>query len=272
VAASCHAGRVKHAVFLPVFGDLADPRRVAAVAADAEAAGWDGVFVWDHMAYRPPVVDIADPWVALAAAACATERVRLGPMVTPLPRRRPWKVAREVASLDLLSAGRVTLGVGLGGDPGRELSGLGEELDPVRRGVQLDEALDICVALWAGGEVHHRGEAFVVDGMRFGPPPVQRPRPPVWVAGRWPNRAPLRRAARFDGYFPVEVDTADRLAELVADLPPTRPGFEVVAGGPVDRDPRPFEAAGATWWLTGFSPFTVGFDETSAVARGGPPA
>jgi len=262
---------VRHAVFLPIFGELADPRAVACVAVAAEGSGFDAVFVWDHMAYRPPVVDVADPWVTMAAAAVATESVRIGPMVTPLPRRRPWKLAREVTTLDHLSGGRVTLGVGLGGDPGRELSALGEELDPRRRAVLLDEGLDVCVALWSGQEVHHRGDAFVVDGLRFGPAPVQRPHPPVWVAGRWPNRAPLRRAARYQGYFPVQVDDPDQLAELVADLPPTAPGFDVAVAGPAGRDPRPFAAAGATWWLTGFSPFEVTLDEAMAVARAGPP-
>jgi alkanesulfonate monooxygenase SsuD/methylene tetrahydromethanopterin reductase-like flavin-dependent oxidoreductase (luciferase family) len=262
---------VKYAVFLPIFGALADPRVVATIAAEAEAAGWDGVFVWDHMAYRPPVVDIADPWVTMAAIACATERVRIGPMVTPPPRRRPQKLAREVVTLDHLSAGRLTLGVGLGGDPGRELSALGEETDAVRRGRLLDEALEVCVALWSAETVQHHGEAFVVDGLRFGPPPVQRPHPPIWVAGRWPNRAPLRRAARFQGYFPVQVDHPEQLAELLADLPDTGPGFEVAVDGPAERDPRPFAEVGATWWLTGFSPFEVGADEALAVARSGPP-
>jgi alkanesulfonate monooxygenase SsuD/methylene tetrahydromethanopterin reductase-like flavin-dependent oxidoreductase (luciferase family) len=262
---------VRHAVFLPIFGELADPRVVASIAADAEAAGWDGVFVWDHMAYREPVLDVADPWVTMAAVACATERVRIGPMVTPLPRRRPWKVAREVTTLDHLSSGRVVFGVGLGGDPGRELSALGEELDPVRRAVLLDEGLAVCLSLWSGDVVHHAGERFTVDGLRFGPRPVQRPHPPVWVAGRWPNRAPLRRAARFQGYFPVQVDAADQLAELLADLPPTAPGFDVAVDGPAGTDPRPFAAVGATWWLTGFSPSEVTADEARRVARDGPP-
>ena len=153
---------MRFAVFLPIFGELAEPGVVAAIAADAEVAGWDGVFVWDHMAYRAPVVDIADPWITMAAIATATERVRIGPMVTPVPRRRPWKLAREVATLDRLSGGRVTFGVGLGGDPGRELSALHEEGDPKRRATLLDEGLEVCVAAWSGEEVHHRGEAFTV--------------------------------------------------------------------------------------------------------------
>lgn len=262
---------MKHAVFLPIFGELAEPRAAAAVAAAAEEAGWDGVFVWDHMAYRAPVVDIADPWVTMAAMACATEQVRLGPMVTPVARRRPWKLAREVTTLDRLSGGRVVLGVGLGGDPGRELSALGEELHPRARAELLDEGLEVCVKLWSGEEVHHHGAAFDVDGLRFGPLPVQRPHPPVWVAGRWPNRAPLRRAARWQGFFPVQVDGPEQLAELLDAMPPTPAGFEVIVSQPAGRDPRPFAEVGCTWWLVGFSPFTVTLSEALSVAKAGPP-
>jgi len=128
---------VQHALFLPLFDELAEPSVVATLSAQAEQAGWDGVFVWDHLAYREPVVDVADPWITLAAIACATSKVRIGPMVTPLPRRRPVKLAREITSLDRLSHGRVTLGVGIGGDGAGELSSTGEQLDAVVRGAML---------------------------------------------------------------------------------------------------------------------------------------
>ncbi len=254
---------MKRAVFLPIFGELSDPRVVADLAAEAEGAGWDGVFVWDHMAYRDPVVDVADAWVVLAAIACATERVRLGPMVTPLPRRRPHKLARETVSIDLLSRGRLVMGIGLGGDPGRELSALGEEIDPVTRGRMLDESLDVLLRLWSGEVVEHRGERYVVDGMRFGPVPVQRPRPPIWVAGRYPNQRPLRRAARFEGLFPVQVSEPEQLAEMVVQVAQHRAEagltgpYEVAIDTPAGDDPGRWEEAGATWWLCGFSPFTV---------------
>jgi hypothetical protein len=120
---------MEYALFLPIFDELADARGVAQLAAEAEQAGWDGVFVWDHVAYRAPVQAVADPWVVLAAVAMTTERVRIGPMVTPLARRRPVKLAREVATLDRLSGGRLVLGVGLGGDGSRELSATGEQTD-----------------------------------------------------------------------------------------------------------------------------------------------
>jgi hypothetical protein len=122
-------------LFLPLFDGLADPAVVASLSAEAEAVGWHGVFVWDHVRWREPVVEVADPWITLAAIATATERLRLGTMVTPLARRRPVKVARETATLDRLSRGRLTLGVGLGSDQfGSELSKTGEQLDDRKPG------------------------------------------------------------------------------------------------------------------------------------------
>ncbi len=260
---------------LPIFGELSEPAAVAALATRAEAAGWDGVFVWDHMAYRPPVVDIADPWVTLAAIACATQSVRIGPMVTPPARRRPLKLAREVTTLDRLSDGRVILGVGLGGDPGRELSALGEETDAVARAQRFDEALTVMEAAWRGGVVDHIGPSFVVDRLEIGPPPRQRPRPPIWVGARYPNRRPLRRAARYEGLFPVQVTAPEQLAEMVAATDALRADdagpFDVAISFPDGTDPRPYADAGATWWLVGFSPFDVVVDEVSAVIENGPP-
>ena len=119
---------MRFGLFIPLFDELADPALVARLCAEAEEAGWDGVFVWDQVRWREPVVEIADPQITLAAIASATERIRLGPMVTPLARRRPAKVARETATLDRLSGGRLTLGVGLGSDRfAQEYSITGEE-------------------------------------------------------------------------------------------------------------------------------------------------
>ena len=188
---------------MPLFDELADPAVVARLSAEAEEAGWHGVFVWDNLRFQEPVVDVADPWITLAAMAAATERIRLGPMVTPLARRRPVKVARETATLDRLSGGRLTLGVGLGSDGfASEYSITGEELDDRRRASMLDESLEILAAAWSGEPVHHRGEHYTVDGMRFLPRPVQRPGVPVWVAGYYGKPRPVRRAARYQGFFP----------------------------------------------------------------------
>jgi alkanesulfonate monooxygenase SsuD/methylene tetrahydromethanopterin reductase-like flavin-dependent oxidoreductase (luciferase family) len=245
---------------LPIFGELADPRVVADLAALAEARGWDGVFVWDHLFYSPPVRDVADPWVTLAAIAVATERVRLGPMVTPLARRRPASVAKQTATLDVLSNGRLTFGAGLGSDNHGEFAAFGEDGDARARAALLDERLAFLDRAWAGDPVGTGGVVLL-------PRPVQRPRPPVWIASRWPNRTPLRRAARWDGVFPVDVPSPDALVEYVDALGVR----DVVVDGMASDDPRPWADAGATWWLTTFSPFEVTLAEARAAVNDGPP-
>jgi alkanesulfonate monooxygenase SsuD/methylene tetrahydromethanopterin reductase-like flavin-dependent oxidoreductase (luciferase family) len=184
---------MRSGLFLPLFDELADPAVVAGLSVEAEEAGWHGVFVWDHVRWHEPVQAVADPWITLAAVAAATRSVRLGPMVTPLARRRPVKVARETATLDRLSGGRLTLGVGLGSDQfGSEFSVTGEEPDERRRAQMLDESLDILTAAWLGEPVRHRGEHYIVDGMRFLPRPVQRT-PPASSPRSWPTSARCAR-------------------------------------------------------------------------------
>ena len=244
---------------MPLFDELADPAVVARLCVEAEEAGWHGVFVWDNLRFQEPVVDVADPWITLAAMAAATERIRLGPMVTPLARRRPVKVARETATLDRLSGGRLTLGVGLGSDQfASEYSITGEELDDRRRASMLDESLEILAAAWSGDAVHHRGGHYTVDGMRFLPRPVQRPGVPVWVAGYYGKPRPVRRAARYQGFFPLGLDHPEQLAEIVAGLAarrreagrdPTEPYDVVVASRPATiRRPTPQQAQPGGWW------------------------
>jgi alkanesulfonate monooxygenase SsuD/methylene tetrahydromethanopterin reductase-like flavin-dependent oxidoreductase (luciferase family) len=237
------------------------------------------IFVWDHVRWREPILQVADAWITLAAIAAATRAIRLGPMVTPLARRRPVKVARETATLDQLSGGRLTLGVGLGSDrSGDELSITGEELDDRRRARMLDEALEILTAAWSGEPVHHRGEHYTVDGMRFLPRPVQRPGIPVWVGGYPGKRRPLRRAARFQGFFPVDLENPDQLAEIVTELTTLRKEigrnvtepFDVVAALPPGTDPAPYTSAGATWWMVEFPWDEVSVDQVRGVIREGP--
>ena len=270
---------MRSGLFLPLFDPLADPALVARLAGEAEEAGWDGVFVWDHVRWREPVVEVADPWITLAAIAAATAGVRLGPMVTPLARRRPVKVARETATLDRLSGGRLTLGVGLGSDEfGSEYSMTGEEVDDKRRARMLDESLEILAAAWSGDPVHHRGEHYTVDGMRFLPRPIQRPGVPVWVGGYPGKRKPLRRAVRFQGFFPVDLERPDQLAEIVAEIASVRreigrdeeEPFDVVAALPVGTDPAPYASAGATWWLVEFPWDEVSVDQVRGVVHDGP--
>jgi alkanesulfonate monooxygenase SsuD/methylene tetrahydromethanopterin reductase-like flavin-dependent oxidoreductase (luciferase family) len=267
-------------LFLPLFDELADPAIVARLSVEAEEAGWHGVFVWDHVRWRQPVLAVADPWITLAAVAAATGRIRLGPVVTPLARRRPVKVARETATLDLLSGRRLTLGVGLGSDQfGSEFSITGEELDERRRARMLDESLNILTAAWSGEPVQHQGEHYTVSGMRFLPRRVQRPGVQVWVAGFYGKPRPLRRAARYQGFIPVNLEHPGQLAQIVADLSALRQAagtaaqpYDVVAALPPGSDPAPYAAAGATWWLVEFPAQGATADLVRAVIRDGPAA
>lgn len=232
--------QMKHAVDVAPFGELADPRVLVELAATAEERGWDGFFVWDHIVYRAPVRAVADPWVALAAVACATSKLRIGPLVTPLSRRRVHKLARETVTLDLLSSGRLILGVGLGSARNGELEPFGEVADPRERARLLDHGLDDLVRYWSG---------------EFEPAPVQRPRIPVWVAAEWPHRRPVRRALRWDGLYPTGLPDPAALADLVGEIRESRPPgdpFDMVVGLPPDEDFRPWEQAGATWRVTDF--------------------
>jgi alkanesulfonate monooxygenase SsuD/methylene tetrahydromethanopterin reductase-like flavin-dependent oxidoreductase (luciferase family) len=249
---------VKRAIFVPPFDELVEPAILADLADAAEQHGWDGFFLWDHVAYREPVRAVADPWVALAAIACRTERLRIGPMVTPLARRRVHKLARETVTLDHLCRGRLTLGVGLGSDRNDEFERFGEVTDPRERARLLDEGVERLSRYWAG---------------ELEPPPVQQPRIPVWVASRWPNRRPLRRAARWDGLFPIELPGPEALAELAEEIGELRAGnddpFDFVVEIEPGDEAEPWEAAGATWVLTSFG-YTPRREEVRAAIEAGP--
>jgi alkanesulfonate monooxygenase SsuD/methylene tetrahydromethanopterin reductase-like flavin-dependent oxidoreductase (luciferase family) len=225
----------KRGIFVAPFGELADPRLLASLAARAEERGWDGFFLWDHIRYSPPSLPVLDPWVALSAIACETERLRLGPLVTPVSRRRPHKLARETLTLDRLSNGRLVLGVGLGSDNHGEFEDFEDVVAPRERAQLLDDGLAALTHYWED----------------FRPAPVQQPRIPIWVAARYPNRRPLERARRWDGVFPIDLEAPDQLAEVVSELTTDGP-FDVVVTNPAGTDPQPWEEAGATWCLTGF--------------------
>lgn len=270
-----HLTAMRSALWLPIFDELADPLVVARLAAEAEEAGWHGLFVWDHLRWREPVVEVADPWITLAAIATATERLRFGPMVSAIARRRPAKLARETATLDRLSGGRLTLGVGLGGDRfAQELSKTGEQLEDRVRARMLDESLSILTAAWSGEMVHHHGEHFTVDGIRFLPRPVQEPGVPVWVAGFYGSSRPLHRAARYSGYFPANVPSADQYAEVVAQVQeirgPNAGPYDFAVELSPDADPAPYAKAGATWLLVNFEPEAMKVDQVRSVLQEGP--
>lgn len=261
---------MRYGLTVPNFGQFFDPHVLADLAARAEGAGWDGFFLWDHMLFDDNVRPIADPWVALTAIAMNTARIRLGTLVTPLARRRPWKLARETVSLDHLSGGRLILGVGLGAPPDVEFARFGEDPDPVVRAAKVDEGLEVLTGLWSGNPFRFQGEQYQVEEVVFHPPPLQTPRIPIWVAGVWPRKAPFRRAARWDGAFPLTLHgkglyaapNPDELKEIAAYIRRHRADpapFDLVAAGETPReDPAKdaaivaaHEKAGATWWLEG---------------------
>jgi probable F420-dependent oxidoreductase len=271
---------------VPNFGEFSDIRATADLATQAEAAGWDGFFVWDHMAYgQSPPRPTADPWIMLAAIAMQTERVRLGPLVTPLPRRRPQKLARETVSLDHLSGGRVILGVGLGFPPINEYANFGEDPEAQVRAQKLDEGLEVLTRLWSGKLVNHAGRHYTVHKTRFLPKPVQQPRIPIWVGGYWNHsRAPFRRAARWDGVCPGGFKkTPGEVRAMLAYIREHRANpddpfdFVFFADPPkgtaaqVRATLAEWAAAGVTWWVSGITARPGALEAIRRVVKKGPP-
>ncbi|MEM8705829.1 MAG: LLM class flavin-dependent oxidoreductase [Actinomycetota bacterium] len=239
---------MRHAVFLAPFGPFADPERLLDLACAAEEHGWDGLFLWDHTLRRESD-EILDPWVMLGALAAATDRLRLGPMITPIVRRRLIKLAREIVTVDALSNGRLTVGLGLGVDTNGELSRFGEVTDAKTRGAMLDEGVPVLADLLAGEHVEHRGEHVTVDGVYIEPRSPQGDRPPFWFAARGDARRPIRRAARYEGVFPIEMD-ADRYGRLVETIIEERgslDGFDIAMATEPGKPVAGFATDTATW-------------------------
>ena len=262
-------------VDLANFGPAGQPRALVELARAAEDAGWDGIFLWDHVARIEGDVEVTEPWVALGAMASATTRVTLGPLVTPLARRRPWNVARAAVTLDHLSGGRAVLGVGLGTIRGSEFTAFGEEADPRARGDLLDEALGLIQNAWSGAPVNHAGH-WRIDGVRFLPTPLKPRGIPLWAATESVRGRPVRRAARLDGVFPIRIGR-DEIPALVTALVAAR-REQGLGELPADYDivvdqgeqPGPWEEAGATWWVRTF-PWDTPLREVRRVVDAGPP-
>ena len=272
---------MRYGISIPNF---AEPGALVEVAAAAEHAGWDGFFLWDHILVERDAPPMSEPWTVLAAVASITSRIRIGTLVTPVPRRRPWVLARQVTTVDHLSGGRAVLGVGLGFPPELEFGAFGESADPKEHGQLLDEGLDLIAALWSGTTVERHGRHFDVAGVRFLPTPIQRPRVPVWSAAILPARAGVRRAARWDGVAPIYGDEAGirplspaEIADVVEEVQRTRTSpepFDVVvlamsSGEELHAD---YERAGATWLIEGPAPGPEWLDDARAIAAAGPPA
>lgn len=268
---------MKYGLYLPNFGAFADARLLAHVAHDAEQVGWDGFFIWDHIArsWTPPVVDT---WIALSAIALNTTTIRFGALVTPLPRRRPWKVARETVSLDQLSGGRLVFGAGTGGLGGLtvEWENFGEELDLRTRAEMLDEGLDILTGLWSGKAFSYTGRHYRIKDTQFTPTPIQVPRIPIWVGGNWPHKAPFRRAACWDGVMPQvdpkrgnEFEQLKQAIQYTLEQRKNDTPYEVVYSTPLmpSNDPArlrecvaQYAEIGITWLLEQLYPQHFGSD------------
>ena len=280
---------MRFAVGLPNVREYADPRLLVEFAVGAETAGWDGIFVWDHLLYREGAAAI-NPWVTTAAIAQETSEIRIGVMVAALARRRPWNVASEAAALDILSNGRLLFGAGLGSLEDEYLL-FGEDARARVRADKLDEALEIVTGLWTGEPFGYQGEHFHIQEVRLLPAPLQSPRVPVVVAGRWPNRRPFRRAARWDGIFAThklvghnETMTVEQLTEIVDYTSTHRAGnhqpFEVIIEGQTSGNDRSRDSetvaayahAGLTWWVEKLGWFRGSLDETRVRIEAGPPS
>lgn len=275
---------MKFAVNIPPFGDLSDARVIAELARDAERVGWDGFFLWDHVNWEYYGPGLADPWVALAAAAMTTTRITLGTMVTPLFRRRPAKLARETVTLQNLCGGRFILGVGLGSPDPQESEDMGEEGDLRTRARMTDESLHLLTQLWSGKPVSFQGEFYSLQSDGFQPTPVAPI--PVWVAATHPfGPGPLARAARWQGVVPGiftgEAITAEELslahrevAQARQDSEPFDLAYGYYSGKDPKRDSERIEAyrqAGVTWWIEPMDPWRGSWSELKTRVLEGPP-
>ncbi len=272
---------MRFGVYVPTSGEY-DVATLAALAREVEELGYDGMFLWDNILTTfDDSGRLDDSTVALTAVVLATERIHCGLLVTPLARRRPWKVAKEAATLDRLSGGRLILGVGVGG--AWDFAPFNEVPQGPGRAEMLDEALAVITACWTGEDVHHVGRHYTVEGARMLPTPVQQPRIPIWTAGYWPGTAPFRRAARWDGVAPLRAGedfaglTAPELAQCLGYIRAHRPHdapldavffhTEADDGARVEE----YERAGATWWLESTNPAKETLAKFRARLRAGPP-
>ena len=268
---------LRFGLYCPTFGEYSDPKYLVELAQLAENSGWDGFFIWDHILLTGSGLPVADAITTLAAIASKTDQIKLGPMVTPIPRRRPWKLAKELITLDHLSGGRIVLGAGIG-NPDWEFTLFGEDPSLSVRAEKLDEGLEI-ISQMCSGEIEYYGKHYEVQSEKIGPASLQKPRIPVWIAGTYGFKAPFRRATRWDGVFPLRMNIDELLQpsesirnwssmwlnpsqlseikEIVLRIRGSLDGFDVVNSGSTLRDSakaaeekvKIYENVGASWWL-----------------------
>lgn len=282
---------MRYGICVPNLDEFVDARRVGDLAHRAERAGWDGFFVWDHVVFPfGGTHETADVWVLLTVVAMLTERISIGPLVTPVARRRPGTLARQTTSVDRLAGGRLVFGAGLGWTLPAEFGTWGESVEPREVARRLDEGLAVLAALWSGERVDFHGAWLTAVDVTFRPTPVRRPRPPVWIGCNWPNRLPLRRAAQWDGVVPQVINPVDgswqatpdvvtEILDIVGEQRGSAEAFDVVITGrtPAERPTaarqavEPIAAAGATWWLEGFRPQPGQYAAALRRIEAGPP-
>ncbi|HUK50431.1 MAG TPA: LLM class flavin-dependent oxidoreductase [Terriglobales bacterium] len=278
---------VKYGIYTPNFGRSSDPRTLAMLASETEKVGWDGFFLWDHLIERRLKVPITDSFIALSAIAQQTSRIRIGTTVTPLPKLKPWIVARQTVALDQLSNGRMILGVGLGLEETCAYEKLSESADNRTLAEKLDESLEIITGLWSGKPFSYQGKQFKIGKIAFIPKPVQHPRIPIWVGGTWPRKGPFIRAARWDGVLPLKLGPPlhpkpDDLREIMTFINSKRtrkgPFDAAIIGWGTGKDRKkdskkiiPYIEAGMTWWLESLYTYQDSITEMRRRIRMGPP-
>ena len=270
---------MRYGIEVVPFGDFSDPRAIVRLAQAAEAAGWEGLWIWDHVLIP---YGAGDPWVTLSAVAASTRTLKLCAGVSPLPRYRPHLLARTLAGLDILSEGRVIFATGLGISP--DFVPFGEPGEDKMRAAMLDEGLDLLAGYLSGEEVTHHGKYYSAEAVRLVPGPVQKPRIPVWIGGG--SKAALRRAARWDGWIMGTVNEKsevtnppENVARDVATILQQRTAatpFEVAIDGVTKAGERglvkEYEQAGATWWFEIIHLLRGTQEELMQRIKAGPPA
>jgi len=275
---------MKFGIYAPNFGKtFGNPKLITELALEAEKSGWDGFFLWDHIIYKEEgFPDIVDPFIALTSVAENTEKIQIGTTVTPLPRRRPWKLARETVTLDILSEGRLILGVGLGGPS--ELSIMNEETNLRTMAKMADEQIEILRGLWSGEDFSYSGRYYSIDKVQFRPRPVQKPGIKIWGAGTWPKKGPFRRAAKLDGVVPLSEDyrnplTPDNYRDMIEYMEKhglrqpydvVEISFDATKSDDKQRSILDFQDAGVNWWLELVSDWNGSYETIKAIIMQGP--
>ncbi|MBN1214870.1 MAG: LLM class flavin-dependent oxidoreductase [Candidatus Lokiarchaeota archaeon] len=280
---------VKFGLNIPNFGSYSNINNLINLAITAEKAGWEGFFLWDHIYLSTRLeknkqigIPFVDPWVALTAIAMVTKNMKIGTYVTPLPRRRPWKLAREVVSLDCLSRGRLILGIGLGA-PDFEYEGFGEEKNIITRAKKCDEGLEIIKGLLSGKEFSYKGKFYTIKTVIFKPEPYNGIIP-IWIGGRWPNKKPLERASKYNGFCPISASSEklspndiEEIVNLIKSCRSDINNFDVVIAGelPLNKTEAkkiiyPFIESGITWWLDSINDWRGTLEEMEEYISNGP--